>query len=398
MCYTIGNTHPGGVLPLKKYFGYLVAALSFLLYLGMTALAKRYSALLDTFYPYVTRWFQRVLSKITSIFPFTLWQVLIWLIVIGVIGGIVLVILKKKSLIRFIGWVLAIVSLGWTTHTGIYGLNYYASALSQDIRLEEVELTQQDLENALTYFRDQANALALQLPRDEEGNLLYDDFETLSNHAYDGYRALTLQGYSVFAGSDAPVKKLSHSKLYTSMCICGMSVALTGEASVNPRIPNMSLPFTMCHEMAHRMCIVLEDDANLAAFLACQANDDPQFQYSAYYMAYRYCFNALARADVQALHPIHAGVNDLFRRDLHFYDDFFSKEKNETATQVASTANNAYIQVSGDKNGVASYGMVATQLVNWYLQNVENASAQEQPKFDPLDKDYISGILGDKHE
>ena len=395
MCYTIENTHSGGVLPLKKYFGYLVAALSFLLYLGMTALAKRYGALLDSFYPYVTRWVQRVLSRISSIVPFTLWQVGIVLMALGLIVGIALVIWKKKSLIRFIGWALAIVSLGWTTHTAIYGLNYYASSLSQDIRMEEAELTQQDLENALTYFRDQANALALQLPRDGEGNLIYDDFDVLGEHAYDGYKALTLQGYSVFAGSDAPVKKLSWSKFYTSSGICGMSVALTGEAAVNPRIPNMSLPFTMCHEMAHRMCIVLEDDANFAAFLACRANEDPQFQYSAYYMAYRYCFNALARADQQALHPIHAGVNDLFRKDLNFYDAFFTKEKNETATNVTSATNNAYIQVSGDKNGIASYGMVATQLTRWYLQYVENLNTQEQNKFDPLDKDYISGILGD---
>ena len=194
MCYTIGNIHSGGVLPLKKYFGYLVAALSLLLSFGITALAKRYGALLDTFYPYVTRWVQRVLSRISSIVPFTLWQVGIVLMALGLIVGIALVIWKKKSLIRFIGWALAIVSLGWTTHTAIYGLNYYASSLSQDIRMEEVELTQQDLENALTYFRDQANALALQLPRDGEGNLIYDDFDVLGEHAYDGYKALTLQG------------------------------------------------------------------------------------------------------------------------------------------------------------------------------------------------------------
>ena len=97
---------------MKKYFGYLVAALSFLLYLGMTALAKRYGALLDSFYPYVTRWVQRVLSRISSIVPFTLWQVGIVLMALGLIVGIALVIWKKKSLIRFIGWVLAIVSLG----------------------------------------------------------------------------------------------------------------------------------------------------------------------------------------------------------------------------------------------------------------------------------------------
>jgi hypothetical protein len=150
--------------------------------------------------------------------------------------------------------------------------------------------------------------------------------------------------------------------------------------------------------MAHRMCIALEDDANFAAFLACEASDDPQFVYSAYYMAYRYCYNALAKADRAALKEIHAGCNELFRRDIRFYDAFFAKEKNQVASTVANTANNAYIQASGDNKGIASYGMVATQLVSWYLQETALPDAEENPNFDPLDKDYIDGILGDTND
>ena len=146
------------------------------------------------------------------------------------------------------------------------------------------------------------------------------------------------------------------------------------------------------------MSISLEDDANFAAFLSCEANEDLQFQYSAFYMAYRYCYNALARTDQNALHPIHAEVNDQFRHDLKLYDAFFEKEKKQVATTVATTANNAYIQASGDKKGTASYGMVATQLTNWYLQNIAKNDTDIENKFDPTDKDYISGILGDKHE
>lgn len=383
---------------MKKYMGYFVALGGLLLTFAITTLAKRYGQLLDAFYPYVTRWLQKILSGISSIFPFTLWQALAVVLVLVLITILVLVIRRKKSVIRCIGWVLAVVSLGWCAHTAIYGLNFYASSLSQDLHLEEVELTQKDLENALLYFRDKANELALTLPRDEQGNLIYEEFDALAQKAGAGYQTLTRQGYSVFAGSLLPPKKLMWSRVYSAMGICGVSMALTGEASVNPAIPNMSIPYVMCHEMAHRMCISLEDDANFSAFLACQANDDPQFVYSAYYMAYRYCYNALAKADRTALKEIHAGVNDQFRRDLRFYDEFFAKEKNTAASTVANTANNAYIQVSGDKTGTASYGLVATQLTTWYLQETGQLTPEEPPKFDPLDKDYIDDILGDTHD
>ena len=116
----------------------------------------------------------------------------------------------------------------------------------------------------------EANALALQIPRAENGDLLYDSFEDLADKAGNGFKKLTYEeGYSVFAGSYAPVKKLGWSDLYTSMGITGITMGMTGEAAVNPQIPSVSLPFTMSHEMSHRMCIAHERDANFAAFLGC---------------------------------------------------------------------------------------------------------------------------------
>ena len=382
---------------LKKNWGWFVAAGALLLTLAVTALAKRYGALLDAFYPYVTRWGQKILAGISGVFSFSLWQVLVLLLALTLLGTLALVIWKKKPIIRWLGWVLAAASLLWCAHTCIYGLNFYAGDLSQDLRLESRELTQADLEYALIHFRDQANALAAQLPRDEDGNLLYDDFHILAEKAGNGYQNLIQAGYSVFAGSTLPPKKLLWPQLHTAMGICGIFSALTGEACVNPAIPTVSQPFVMCHEMAHRMCIAPEDDANFAAFLACRANTDLPFQYSAYYMAYRYCYNALAKTDRAALNQIHSGAGDLFRRDLQVYDEFFARERNTLAFRLANTANHIYLRVSGDKLGTASYGQVATQLVRWYLQETQWEN-EPQHKFDPTDKDYISGILGDNYD
>ena len=385
---------------MKKYFGFFVAAGTLLLTWAMTALAKRYGDILDAFYPYVTRWGQKILAGISSIFPFTLWQVLAVLLVLLLFGSLGLVIWKKRSIIRWLGWVLAVVSLGWCAHVGIYGLNFHASALSQDIRMEKVDLTQADLENALIFFRDQANALAEKLPRDENGNLLYEDFDALAQKADDGYRNLIKEGYSVFAGSLLPPKKLAWPWLYNAMGVCGIAMALTGEASVNPKIPPMSIPFVMCHEMAHRMCIATEDDANFAAFLACLANEDPQFQYSAYYMAYRYCYGALLSSGsgqaAAAAARIDLEVNSYLRYDLKVYDRFFSGKHNALASAVADTANDAYIKLSGDENGTESYNRVSVSLVNWYLEVMVKPYVEEEnlPGFDPLDKDFIHGILG----
>lgn len=378
---------------MKKYMGFFVAGGALLFTAVITLFARQYGPLLDTFYPYLSRTVQSLLANFSGIFPFTLWQVLVVLLVLSAVGTLVLLLLRKGSFLKWLGWVLAVASLLWTFHTSIHGLNFYASPLAEDLRLELVTPEQEQVEQAAIYFRDKANALAETLPRDPSGALLFDDFDTLAEKAGHGYENLKNQGYAVFAGSTLPVKKLAWSRLYTSMGICGVTMAVTGEAAVNARIPNMSLPFVMCHEMSHRMAIAPEDDANFAAFLACQANEDPQFRYSAYYMAYRYCINALGG---EAAARIHREANELFRRDLKAYDEFFNSHKSQTATAVADKVNNTYIQASGDSNGVKSYGMVATQLVSWYLQ--ETAPRQENPQFDPTDTDYINGIIGENND
>ncbi len=379
---------------MKYWRGYLTAGILLLITAGLTQLAKRFSTLVDMFYPYVTRFIQGFLASWTAGVDFTVWQVLAILLIVGVLATLVLTIVLKWNFFQWLGWVLACASLLWTLHTGLYGLNYYAGPLSDDIRMELLELSDQDVENATIYFRDQANALAETLPRDENGDLQFSEFEDLAALAGQGYTKL-VQTASVFAGSTLPVKKLAWADLYSSMGICGVTMALTGEAAVNPQIPCMALPFTMCHEMAHRMCIALEDDANFAAFLACIENESPEFQYSAYYMAYRYCISALANSgvaqDAAAAARIRTGVNPYLAYDLRVYDEFFSENRSDAATSLANSANDAYIKVSGDEDGIASYGNVATLLFNWYVQEqvLPYEDTDQTEVFDPFSKDDV---------
>ncbi len=386
---------------MRYWRGYLTAAIIGLITAGLVFLGKRFSILVDSFYPFLTREIQTVLTEWSSTVDVVVWQVAAMLLVLGLLLSVVLMIALKWNFIQWLGWVLACVSLVWLLHTGVYGLNYYASPLSEDIHLTSNDFTLDDLVDTTVYFRDKANAMAQEMTRDENGGLIYSDFDTLAEAAGQGFHVLTYeQSGSVFAGPLEPVKQLAWADLYSSMGILGFTMPLTGEAAVNPQIPSVAMPFTMCHEMAHRMCIATEDDANFAAFLACLANEDPQFQYSAYYMAYRYCHQALldlgtARATATAAR-IEQDVNAYLRYDLNVYDRFFADHHNELASSLADKTNDAYIKLSGDDAGTESYDRVAVDLVNWYLEVIVKPFMEQdaEPEFDPLDKEFIHGILG----
>ena len=386
---------------MKYLWGYVTAAIIAAITWVLSQFGQRFSALVDMFYPYVMRTAQDFLAQWSSGVDFLLWQVLAVFLVVLVVALLVVFLVLKKSPINWLGWALSVASFVYLLHTLLFGLSYYAGDLSDDIRLEVAQYTLEELTEATEYYRDMANIMAEWVDRDPEGRASFDDFETLALMAGEGFDTLTYDySYPIFAGSTLPVKKLGWADMYTSMGITGFTCGITGEAAVNPQIPATSLPFTMCHEMAHRMCIANERDANFAAFLACSVHDDVQFRYSAYFMAYRYCYNALAGINSQdaaaATARISNGVSEALYRDLNFYDTFFSSNRDQKATRVANTVNDTYLRTSGDPNGIGSYAQVCDLLVNWHIQTVVLPSiAVDENQFDPYDENQVdlSGIV-----
>ena len=380
---------------MKYWAGYVTALILGAITWALGQMAERYSVLVDMVYPYVTRTFQDVLAEWSGSVEFCLWQLAVLLIIIVAVAALVLIITLHWNPVRLIGWVAAGVSLLVLVHTLVFGLNYHAGSIADDLRMDVYEYTVDELVEAAEYYRDHANALAVQMERDENGDLVYSDFETLAQQAGDGFRTLVRErSFSVLAGSTQPVKKLSWSNVYTAMGITGITMGITGEAAVNPDIPVVSLPFTMCHEMAHRMCIATEGDANFAAFLAASANESLEYRYSAYYMAYRYCYLAMKNADtnaaVLAAAEVDAGVCEALRHDMDAYSDFFRKNQDEDATRLANTANDTYLKVSGDEKGVDSYNSVTDLLVSWHYQEVVLPTiTAEEITFDPKEESQL---------
>ena len=386
---------------MKMLRGYIAAGIIGALAWVLTKFGERFTTLVDMIYPYVIRTMQGYLATWSGAVDMLIWQVLAVALGVVALGGLVVVIVMKWNPISWAGWVLAGVSTVWLLHTAMFGLNYYAGPLAEDLRLEVGRYSVSELAEATEYYRDKANELAAQVERDAEGNVAFSDFHVLAKKAGAGFHTLTYDySYPIFAGSTEPVKELGWADMYTSMGITGFTCGITGEAAVNPQIPDVNLPFTMCHEMAHRMCIASEKDANFAAFLACSVHEDVQFRYSAYYMAYRYCYSALATAQstnaAAAAARIDSEVSDLLRRDLRYYDSFFSTKKDEKATKVADTVNDTYLKTSGESAGVASYGQVADLLVNWHIQQIvlPELTITIAP-FDPYDENQVdlSGIV-----
>lgn len=382
---------------MRYWFGYLTAGIFAAITWVLMQFGQRFSTLVDMIYPYVIRTLQGMLAEWTSSVDFPVWQVLAVALGVLILASLVLMLILKWNPIQWAGWVLAVFSGLYMLNTMMWGLNYYAGTLAEDMRLEVASYNLEELTEATLYYRDKANDLAAQIPRDAAGNPDFADFAQLAQQTGDGFHTLTYTNhYSIFAGSVVPVKELGWADLYTSMGVTGVTFGMTGESAVNPNVPDVGLPFAMAHEMAHRMSIAPERDANFAAFLACTANSDPQFQYSGYLMAFRYCYTALTSVDAQGAVTVSQGISQQLRGDMAGYTAFFDSRVPTTSSNLASSVNDAYLKLSGEEGGSDSYAEVCDLLVNWHIQTVVLPSITvEDSPFDPYDETQVdlSGIV-----
>lgn len=354
---------------MKYWLGYLVAAILGACTWGLRAFSEAHTKLVDLIYPYVTRMMQSNLAEWSSGVSYSVWQVLLYCGIILLLALIVVMIVRHWNPIRVAGWVLTVISLISLTHTLLYGLNVYAGPLSEDLRMQTVDYAYsvEELEKAATYYRDQANTLANKVGRD--GSDLKDgDFDALAAQAANGFTHLVEdEGFSVFAGSMLPVKQMTGA----GNGVMGETVPLTGEAAVNPNQPMTVLPYAMCREMARRMCIAIDRDADFAAYLACVSNDSADFQYAGYVMAYRACLEALEDAGSGKLSQITSGENGNLQQDMKAHDRFFgwSSEVDEELCDL---------------------------LVCWHIETQILPTIEEEDKrFDPMDENQVdlSGIV-----
>ena len=384
---------------MKYWRGYLTAAIIAAMTWGLVTFAKTHTALVDMVYPYVTRLIQSFLAGWSGGVSFCLWQVFLVLLGIFAVASVVLIIVLRLNPVQIIGWFTAAASLLFFLNTGLYALNYHAGPLAEDIRLELADVTISQLVDAASHYREEADKLAAEVPRDAEGNVAFSDFETLSKEAAAGFEKLTYEdAISIFAGSTVPVKKLSNSSSFSAKGVSGVTVALTGEAAVNPEIPPISMPFIMCREMSRRMSIVDDQDANFAGFLAARANPSVQFQYSAYFMAFYHCYNALSADSTstakQAMLTLRGGMSDQLSADMESYDAFWADAISPGAAAREESLKNLYLGLNGVKVEEETTAQVTELFVSLYVQEVVVPMHKvEEIIFDPYDEDMVDFSL-----
>ena len=352
---------------LRSVGRFLTSAILLFLSALLMAAGKYLSSLLFPFYRDFSKKILAAIASVTGLLPFALWEALLALGLLLFLYSIFHTIFGKK---RFLGWLSGLtltLSVLIFLFVALWGLNHYAPPLSQELGLQIECYSEQQLTDAARYYLQQANAEAAQVPRDSDGQIVLPEFSQLGAEAGNAFTPLA-GTYPIFSGSDAPVKKAALTgRLLSYTGTTGIFIAFTSESTVNPDTDAASLAHTMCHEAAHRCGIAAEDEANFAAYLACQASESALFRYSGAYCAFIYCYNALYKQDPAAARALFQEADALLQADSQRASTHYAQY--EGAVQdAAQKANDTYLKAFSEPSGVQSYGEAADYLIAWYLK------------------------------
>ena len=363
----MGLIFPERTYPTLKSIGRVILSAIFLVLTGlMVAFAKAAPAVVFAFYPALSRKMLAAISAVSGLLPIALWEVLAALLALWFFYTLICVFTKHHSLLRWLSGVLLAACIGVFAFVALWGLNHFAPSVGNSLGLDMREYSKEELVAATAYYAAQANEYAESVTRDADGLTELPAFSALAARAADGYGVLAAQ-YDAFEAVQGPVKPLAAWKLFSKSGTTGIFVCLTAEACVNPDTYAAWIPYTMCHELAHKQAVAAEDEANFCAYLACMASDDVNFRYSGAFGAYIYCHNALSKVDKQAAAQIWATLSDGVVADIRAANAHYAQYEGEFQ-DAAQKVNDTYLKAFSEESGVQSYGEAADLLIAWYLK------------------------------
>lgn len=285
-----------------------------------------------------------MIGRISGIFPISLVELGIYLLIIGILIYIIKNYRKPLNIISRIFCICAALLFSYTVNCGI---NYFALPFSAYAGIQTELYTKEELRELCQYLVEQVNANV------SEAHYI----ENKQEWKQEGVRAMKQVGeeFSCLNGFYPMPKELVIDYMLSVQQLCGVYSPFTIEANFNGDMPDYNVPHTICHELSHLKGFMREDEANFIGYLACIASENLAFRYSGYLTGWVYAGNALAKADVESFIELRSQLDARAIEDMEENNAFWDQYEGEIA-EAANQVNDTYLKINQQEDGVKSYG------------------------------------------
>ncbi len=243
----------------------------------------------------------------------------------------------------------------------IWGLNYYRYGIGYQLNIIPENYSTEDLKNTTAQLLLNLNNSAKKL---ESIHYKYPGDKIIFNEAVAMYRNAQNQ-YPYLIYKYADVKQMVSESVGSYSGFLGYYNPFTGEAQVNTVAPQFVIPFTTCHEMAHQLGYASESEASFIGYLITKYNNQPAFNYSAYFDLFSYANAELYHRDSVAAKQNAKLLDTLVKKDYAVYRKYL-KDYQNPIEPLLTKLYGGYLKAHNQPKGIESYDEVVAWIVAYY--------------------------------
>jgi hypothetical protein len=298
-----------------------------------------------------------LLSFVSYRVPFSLFDVLIICTIIAFIAGIVLIIMRKIS---FIKWLKAgFLSILWLViwFYMSWGIAYFRPEFHKRFGVEPPVEDTVCFEALVHRYIDSLNKSYI-----ADFNF---DIEEIDNAVELAYQKLNKQLRIPYPCGKRRPKKSVIEGLMTRAGVSGFFSPFSNEEHLNYFQLPVSYPFASAHEKAHQFGIASESECNLYASIICCSVEHPLTRYSGYLETVWYLLKNLRKISPEKYKDVIRKIDSRIIDDYQKIIAHWQKALNSTVSAVQDKVYDGYLKANKQQSGVLSYSEMTVLLVVW---------------------------------
>jgi hypothetical protein len=298
-----------------------------------------------------------VLSFISHIVPFSLFDVSIIVTIVAFIGSIILIFMRKISFVRWTKIVLSAILWTVSWFYMAWGIAYFRPGFYERFGIEPPVEDTVYFEALVSHYIDSLNKsyfVEIWFSTDEVNNAIETEYQKLSKQLNISYPC----------GKRRPKCSLIE-WLMTRTGVTGFFNPFFNEEHLNYYQFTITYPFASAHEKAHQFGIASESECNLYASIVCCASKHPLTRYSGYFQTVRYLLDDLYKMSPdkyeEYIRKIDPRIIDHYKRNnSHWQQVIYPK-----LSSVRDKIYDAYLKANKQQSGILSYSEMTLLLVAW---------------------------------
>ncbi len=290
-----------------------------------------------------------ILSFISSVVPFSLFDTIIVTMIFLFFSALVLLFMRKIKIRLFLLRLFQLLCIVYGLFYWLWGFNYYRQGAEERLGLTTAQVDTVQFKKVLISIIDEVNQN-------------YINVDTFNVYNAAQINESSFQRMADRLDLDYPcgtrrVKFITFSSFYAKATIGGYFGPFFNEVHVNKYLPKWDVPMTVAHEMSHQFGVTSEAEANFYAWLVCINSEDQFTRYSGWLYALVAAFRqAGAAMDVK---PLVKELKPEVIADAKARNEYWRNMVEKKINKVARKMNDAYLKTNNIEKGIDDYnGMV----------------------------------------